>query len=618
LGRQQIYPTPYALMSANVADSSVTSNKLAVGSVNSAALSRNITLGVPDGGGSLDIYGDTDFKTIRLTGDPGSITLYGGFDGLENIRLSGGIGELLLFDNFTNDMTVRLSSGAGPSFDTGGSLELFSSSALFNPSTVRARLSAGLSFGQLDLFGNSANPSASYGVTSLRLNSSTGNPAVQVSAGTFANAPSLSLYGTDGLERIRLGGTNAFGPVAGELRLYDDVGHHDTAVLSATVNNGGVLELRNAGGARSISANGDSGQMRIQRSSDGADQLLLGHFGGGFVRLNGMDGSQRALLFGDSAGGSLQLNNGAAVNTVRLTGDNGAGTPVLSLNNSSGIARANLFGANTGGSLQLNDSSGAMADLSSQNGSSSLQLREASGTFSARLRSQSDGGSLALHNHLGFLNVDARSQFSAGNTAAWVGLNDNGAERISFAARNGATGAGGLIGLRNASGVATVLIAADDGAGRGRVTTSVLQITGGADLSEQFDVGTEHQTIRPGMVVCIDPEKPGKLVMSAKAYDRTVAGIVSGAGGVSPGMLMGQQGTVADGKHPVALTGRVYCLADANHGAIHPGDLLTTSETPGHAMKVSDQAKAQGAILGKAMGALGEGTGLVLVLVSLQ
>ena len=35
-------------------------------------------------------------------------------------------------------------------------------------------------------------------------------------------------------------------------------------------------------------------------------------------------------------------------------------------------------------------------------------------------------------------------------------------------------------------------------------------------------------------------------------------------------------------------------------------------------MKVTDHAKAQGAILGKAMSSLKEGKGLVLVLVSLQ
>jgi len=68
----------------------------------------------------------------------------------------------------------------------------------------------------------------------------------------------------------------------------------------------------------------------------------------------------------------------------------------------------------------------------------------------------------------------------------------------------------------------------------------------------------------------------------------------------------------------VALTGRVYVQADAGYGAIKPGDLLTTSDTPGHAMKVIDHAQARGAVLGKAMSSLKEGKGLVLVLVTLQ
>jgi hypothetical protein len=87
---------------------------------------------------------------------------------------------------------------------------------------------------------------------------------------------------------------------------------------------------------------------------------------------------------------------------------------------------------------------------------------------------------------------------------------------------------------------------------------------------------------------------------------------------VKPGMLMGQKGSEADGANPVALTGRVYCWADASRGAIEPGDLLTTSDSPGYAMKVADYPKAQGAILGKAMSSLASGKGLVLVLVSLQ
>lgn len=154
----------------------------------------------------------------------------------------------------------------------------------------------------------------------------------------------------------------------------------------------------------------------------------------------------------------------------------------------------------------------------------------------------------------------------------------------------------------------------------GRTTTAVLQITGGADLAEQFDVKNPETDLPPvaGAVVCIDAEHPGKLLVCQEAYDRTVAGIISGAGGVKPGMVMSQENSMADGQYPIALTGRVYVQADASVGPIQPGDLLTTSAIPGYAMKVTNYEQAQGAILGKAMSSLEEGQGLVLVLVSLQ
>ncbi len=155
-----------------------------------------------------------------------------------------------------------------------------------------------------------------------------------------------------------------------------------------------------------------------------------------------------------------------------------------------------------------------------------------------------------------------------------------------------------------------------DGGGA-TVSVGVLQITGGSDLAEPFEV-SEAETIQPGMVVVIDPEQPGRLRLADKSYDRTVAGIVSGANGIKPGLTMRQEGTLANGSLPVALTGRVYCWADASNGPIEPGDLLTTSTTLGHAMKVTNYAEAQGAIIGKAMTGLKEGKGLVLVLVTLQ
>ncbi len=162
----------------------------------------------------------------------------------------------------------------------------------------------------------------------------------------------------------------------------------------------------------------------------------------------------------------------------------------------------------------------------------------------------------------------------------------------------------------------------------GTTSVKVLEIRGGADVSEQFEIsdpsggemliGSSRSEIAPGTVVSIDEAHPGKLMVTGQAYDRKVAGIISGAGGVNTGMLMGQQGSIADGHYPVALTGRVWVRCDAGAAPVAPGDMLTSSHTPGHAMKATDRDKAFGAVIGKAMTGLKEGKGLVLVLVTLQ
>ena len=146
-------------------------------------------------------------------------------------------------------------------------------------------------------------------------------------------------------------------------------------------------------------------------------------------------------------------------------------------------------------------------------------------------------------------------------------------------------------------------------------TVETLTITGGADLAEPFAMSSHD--VEPGSVVVIDEENPGKLKLSGEAYDKKVAGIVSGADGIQPGISMLQEDMLEAGKN-VALSGRVYVKANNSAGDIEPGDLLTTSPIPGEAMKASDHDRAQGAILGKAMTGLKERTGKVLVLVTLQ
>jgi hypothetical protein len=134
------------------------------------------------------------------------------------------------------------------------------------------------------------------------------------------------------------------------------------------------------------------------------------------------------------------------------------------------------------------------------------------------------------------------------------------------------------------------------------------------DAAEEFDVDEAH-AVSPGTVVVIGED--GKLRPCSQSYDKRVAGIIAGAESSRPGIVLGRTDT-RPGRLPVALIGRVFCRADASFGAIELGDLLTTSSNPGHAMKASDGTRAFGAVIGKAMGTLPAGQGLVPVLVSLQ
>ncbi len=136
---------------------------------------------------------------------------------------------------------------------------------------------------------------------------------------------------------------------------------------------------------------------------------------------------------------------------------------------------------------------------------------------------------------------------------------------------SGADGASML--LYNNAGVVTIEMDADYNDGDGRVITSELQIRGGSDLAENFNISDDDDKyLQPGMLVSIDTEKEGALCITSRSSDKKIVGVISGANGIKPGMLMGQQGTIAYGKYPVALAGRVYVLCNEEGGEINAGD----------------------------------------------
>ncbi|NUW34583.1 hypothetical protein HTZ77_24555 [Nonomuraea sp. SMC257] len=136
----------------------------------------------------------------------------------------------------------------------------------------------------------------------------------------------------------------------------------------------------------------------------------------------------------------------------------------------------------------------------------------------------------------------------------------------------------------------------------------------GADFAEEFDVLTP-ETSDPGTVMVLD--ETGAVRVSDSAYDHRVAGVVSGAGEYKPAVIADRRDTGSN-RLALALMGKAYCKVDAALHAVAVGDLLTTSSTPGHAMKALDRSRAHGAIIGKALGPLPAGQGLVPILVTLQ
>jgi hypothetical protein len=315
----------------------------------------------------------------------------------------------------------------------------------------------------------------------------------------------------------------------------------------------------------------------------------------------------------------LRITGAGGLDRLQLTEENNSGVLYMNYGNIGRVLAAS--GTTDGGFLRLYDAQGGLspAQTTVELGSSSLggyvnvfQDNRSSGVIIQGQNGSTAGGAILLYRETG-LGMVLRGSTSAGQGSLLTMYNGLGDATVVLDAD--ASGRASFMQLLRADGSVGINLDADS-AGEGRITTQVLEITGGSDFSENFDIQTPDA--QPGMIVSIDPAHPGELAVSAHAYDHAVAGIVSGAGGVKPGMLMGQRGSKADGRHPVALTGRVYCLVDAGNGAVQPGDLITTSNTPGHGMKATDPARAQGAVIGKAMTGLASGQGLVLVLVSLQ
>jgi len=210
-----------------------------------------------------------------------------------------------------------------------------------------------------------------------------------------------------------------------------------------------------------------------------------------------------------------------------------------------------------------------------------------------------DGIGLAAYS-IGYEAVHAETQSLETAAIAAYNLNPEGTGAAVFAKKEGSQGHAGFFD-------GNVWISGDLGVGRDITLAN-------ADCAEDFDIADAH-LVEPGTVMVLGEE--GVLKQSQTAYDKRVAGVVSGAGKFKPGIILDKHHSQPSRK-PIALLGKVYCKVDASCARIEIGDMLTTATMPGHAMKATDPFKAFGAVLGKALQPLSTGQGLIPILVALQ
>jgi hypothetical protein len=365
----------------------------------------------------------------------------------------------------------------------------------------------------------------------------------------------------------------------------------------------------NSGSASYVAKSGDTmtGSLNIPSTSilnfGGTTRQMLDLFGGGY----GI-GVQNYTLYSRTANGFAWYLGG--VHNDNQT-NAGGGSTLMTLDpygdldvTGAVMGHVGVYGTSSGGSF----SSGVSGtDNSGYNNSTGV-----SGTSSAGDGVYGVGANKGVHGLTSSAGPTHAGVFGENSAVGGTGVVGN--------ALN--TGSAGVAGVADASGSTGVYGRGSLWAGNfdgnvnvnGTLTTKILTIAG-ADLAEPFDIA--ESALPRGTVVVIDGKRLGGLRRSTKAYDTGVAGIVSGANGINSGIILSQPG-VNEGGQNVALSGRVYVLADATGDPILPGDLLTTSSVPGHAMKAGNHAKAVGAVIGKAMSPLPQGRGMVLVLVTLQ
>jgi hypothetical protein len=189
---------------------------------------------------------------------------------------------------------------------------------------------------------------------------------------------------------------------------------------------------------------------------------------------------------------------------------------------------------------------------------------------------QSANGETVIHIDGGNGNIFAGGDGADGDVVLRDGT---GADRIRLDANSGNMYLGG----NGADGDILVFPASGDNSTTSQATIHINGDSGdiilqNADFAEDFSVATSMEpSAIPGLVMVL--REDGSVEPFGEAYDPRAVGVVSGADGYKPGIIMDKQRDAVN-RHPIALVGKVYCKVDASYGPVKGGDLLTPNTWP--------------------------------------
>jgi len=421
---------------------------------------------------------------------------------------------------------------------------------------------------------------------------------------TGANTFYFRLIGNDSSNRILLGDdTNS---IANEVRFHTNGSSTPTMVITTAGNVG----IGNTAAPQKLTVS--SGHIAV----DNGFQLIGKNAASTFYfRLIGNDSANRILL-GDDTGSmpsEIRFHTNASTTpamVINTSGNVGIGT-TTPLQNANGPQSGMEVSSSNLAALWLTGVGGQGAVVRGRNTNAGNAASHADDIFLAVGGLGYDGANYAPANRASIHFVSSQNWTSV-NQGTYITFNTTPNDSTARAERMRIDNAGN-VGIGVTPTGSYRLDVSGDAHFSGTVTGANIQ----ANYQDLAEWVPASETMMAGTVVVVGENDDNTVTASMRAYDTSVAGVVS----ANPGLLLG---VASASKAKIATTGRVRVRVDATKSPIRKGDLLVTSDRPGMAMKSEPldfggvKIHRPGTLIGKALEPLSSGEGEILVLLSLQ